>query len=202
MGNNFISGILKTLVLCVALFPADVSLAQEKATDSAEETHPKADIAAKPLDKNEWKQLDQSVDRALKWLVTQQAKDGSFPSIATGLKHNERTAANLSALVCSFGISPTMILMLIAVLFLVLDVVVAFLVRPVAFSFYGLVFLSSADEPTKTGLDRQRLLLQVGCCTTVSALSRSSVPDPTLTDRQLQYSQFQTEAACLYVCNN
>src|SRR5262245_51720072 len=36
------------------------------------------------LPAEEWERVDQSVDRALAWLISQQQPDGSFPSIETG----------------------------------------------------------------------------------------------------------------------
>ena len=70
----------RTLVLCAALFPAGVLHAQEKATpDQAP-----AKLATEVLDAQQWKQLDESVERALTWLVSQQKKDGSFPTLRHG----------------------------------------------------------------------------------------------------------------------
>ena len=90
MRCNLMIRIQATLVLCAALFSAS-SLQAQEATPPAEQPKPQAE-AAKPqamdptsvLDEQEWKQVDQSVGRALKWLATQQKEDGSFPSIEIG----------------------------------------------------------------------------------------------------------------------
>ena len=66
-----------TIVLCAIVFSNSLLLAQEEATP-----HPAADT--KVLDEQQWKELDQSVERGLKWLATQQEKDGSFPTIEIG----------------------------------------------------------------------------------------------------------------------
>jgi len=73
-----------TLVLCAALFSASSLLAQDEATPPAEQPKPQAMDPTSVLDEQEWKQVDQSVGRALKWLAAQQEKDGSFPSIEIG----------------------------------------------------------------------------------------------------------------------
>ena len=66
-----------TIVLCAAIFSANVLLAQDEATPS---TEPDTEV----LDQQQWKQLDESVQRALQWLATQQQVDGSFKSADPG----------------------------------------------------------------------------------------------------------------------
>ena len=63
------------VVLFLAIFYADVLFAQEEATEarSAPDT--------KVLDAAQWKQLDESIQRGLQWLATQQQEDGSFESL-------------------------------------------------------------------------------------------------------------------------
>ena len=94
MRCNLMIRIQATLVLCAALFSASSLLAQDEATPPAEKAKPQAEKAeaAKPqamdptsvLDEQQWKEVDESINRALKWLATQQEEDGSFPSIQNG----------------------------------------------------------------------------------------------------------------------
>ena len=72
-----------TIVLCAALFSASGLLAQE-ATPPAEKAKPQAMDPTAVLDEQQWKEVDEVVDRALKWLAAKQGKDGSFPSIENG----------------------------------------------------------------------------------------------------------------------
>ena len=65
------------LVLCLAIFSASSLLAQE-------EEKPRAAPDTKVLDDQQWKQLDASVQRALKWLASKQNEDGSFESPEAG----------------------------------------------------------------------------------------------------------------------
>ena len=94
MRCNLMIRIQATFVLCAALFSASSLLAQDEATPPAEKSKPQAEkaVAAKPqamdptsvLDEQQWKEVDESINRALKWLATQQEEDGSFPSIQNG----------------------------------------------------------------------------------------------------------------------
>ena len=65
------------VVLCLAIFSASSLLAQE-------EEKPRAAPDTKVLDDQQWKQLDASVQRALKWLASKQNEDGSFESPEAG----------------------------------------------------------------------------------------------------------------------
>ena len=69
--------ILGTIVLCAAIFSNSVLLAQEEAT-------PLAAPDTNVLDQEQWEQLDKSLQRGLKWLATQQEKDGSFETTRFG----------------------------------------------------------------------------------------------------------------------
>ena len=63
------------VVLFLAIFYADVLFAQEEATEARSAPDPKV------LDAAQWKQLDESMQRGLQWLATQQQEDGSFESL-------------------------------------------------------------------------------------------------------------------------
>ena len=54
-----------TIILCVAIFSADILVAQEEAAPDT-----------KVLNEQQWEQLDQSVQRALAWLATKQNEYG------------------------------------------------------------------------------------------------------------------------------
>ena len=93
-----------TMVLCTVFFSAGILLAQEEKKFPANVAKPQAEQAeqakkaepqekeAKPrpeadttvLDTQQWKEVDESVEKALKWLISQQQADGSFPSKKTG----------------------------------------------------------------------------------------------------------------------
>ena len=93
-----------TMVLCTVFFSAGILLAQEEKKSPANVAKPQAEQAeqakkaepqekeAKPrpeadttvLDTQQWKEVDESVEKALKWLISQQQADGSFPSKKTG----------------------------------------------------------------------------------------------------------------------
>ena len=93
-----------TMVLCTVFFSAVILLAQEEKKFPANVAKPQAEQAeqakkaepqekeAKPrpeadttvLDTQQWKEVDESVEKALKWLISQQQADGSFPSKKTG----------------------------------------------------------------------------------------------------------------------
>ena len=68
---------LSAMVFIAAVFSADLLCAQDKAEPRRA---PNADVLAK----EQWKQLDESVERATAWLVTQQKDDGSFEAIEQG----------------------------------------------------------------------------------------------------------------------
>src|SRR6185503_15103296 len=46
--------------------------------------HGADDPQSKVLTPDEWRRLDSSIDQALKWLVSQQRPDGSFPTLERG----------------------------------------------------------------------------------------------------------------------
>ena len=75
--DKTLNRILGTLVLCAAVFSTSVLLAQEEAT-------PLAAPDTNVLDQEQWEQLDESLQRGLKWLADQQEKDGSFESTRFG----------------------------------------------------------------------------------------------------------------------
>jgi len=66
------------------IYPAEVRAAD--AGKTARPTFPAAPAKtlADALPPEKWRQLENSVDRALAWLASQQAADGSFPTVATG----------------------------------------------------------------------------------------------------------------------
>ena len=51
---------------------------------AAQEAVPNNDAPEKVLTAKQWKDVDQSVDRALTWLASQQQPDGSFPTLMSG----------------------------------------------------------------------------------------------------------------------
>ena len=69
--------LLGTLVLCSTIFSAAVVLAQDKPA-------PRAAPDTSILEPAQWKRLDESVQKGLKWLATQQQEDGSFKSPKLG----------------------------------------------------------------------------------------------------------------------
>ena len=82
--NKSMRMIQSTIVLLALIFWAGALLAQEEAKPPADEPKPRAAPDSKILDEQEWKQLDQSVERALSWLATQQKDVGSFESVDPG----------------------------------------------------------------------------------------------------------------------
>ena len=64
-------------ILLIAILPASNALAQvEPETRQAPN--------AKILTEKQWKQVDESVERGLQWLATQQQEDGSFKTLDMG----------------------------------------------------------------------------------------------------------------------
>ena len=80
--------IMAFLSLCS--YATQCSFAQE-ATESL--SKPQAEV----LDDETWKRLDDSVERALSWLATQQKDDGSFESIDMG--HPKGPTKNMAAVI-------------------------------------------------------------------------------------------------------
>jgi hypothetical protein len=70
--------------LLVVILPSDVSAAEvEKPTNqNTNAAAPKPLMAALPPEK--WQQVEKSVDRGLAWIASQQAADGSFPTLPQG----------------------------------------------------------------------------------------------------------------------
>lgn len=63
-------------ILLVSWFCAAPSLAQEAGV--------RPDFPSSVMTASEWDEVDQSVERALTWLASQQKKDGSFPTLQNG----------------------------------------------------------------------------------------------------------------------
>lgn len=77
--------LLSRILLCVAVFfsvGASVALPQEADTDAVKNNSIIATDSnlSGALPPGEWSRVESSVDRGLRWLATQQADDGSFPS--------------------------------------------------------------------------------------------------------------------------
>ena len=68
---------LLSLVWFAGFFSANTIFAQA-------DTEPRSAPDASVLDKEQWNQLDESVERGLTWLATQQKEDGSFETIDLG----------------------------------------------------------------------------------------------------------------------
>ena len=68
---------LQAFVLLATAFAANMLFAQA-------ETEPRSAPDKSVLDPEQWKQLDQSVERGLEWLISQQNDDGSFKTIDLG----------------------------------------------------------------------------------------------------------------------
>ena len=68
-----------SVILLAVIFLAQPALAQ-----TALEKEPRRAPSTDVLTAEQWKQLDESVERALEWLVTKQKSDGSFKSIDMG----------------------------------------------------------------------------------------------------------------------
>jgi len=74
-------------ILCVGILPIDLPN-RALAGESGKSTNQTSNAAAKPLaaalSAGKWQQVENAVDRALAHLASRQARDGSFPTLATG----------------------------------------------------------------------------------------------------------------------
>ena len=78
---------LLACTVCVLLFGLTGFANAQQETDTKPKPAPApapAPIDNNVLDEAQWKKVDQSVDRGLTWLASEQQEDGSFPSIEAG----------------------------------------------------------------------------------------------------------------------
>jgi hypothetical protein len=75
MGWSNVSRVVPNILLATAILLTRPVVAQESVTQQSV-TAPSMDI----LSDAQWRQVDQSIDRAIRWLTRQQQRDGSFPT--------------------------------------------------------------------------------------------------------------------------
>lgn len=74
--------VLRTFLHIMLLFPVFTHASEILSTNALDKTGPRP--LATALSQAKWHQVEAAVDGALKWLATQQAGDGSFPTIPSG----------------------------------------------------------------------------------------------------------------------
>ena len=72
------------LILLIFLLSAGAALAAEPAQSANESAGAARPTLPRVLSEAQWRRMEDSVDRALAWMATQQAKDGSFPTYPSG----------------------------------------------------------------------------------------------------------------------